>query len=276
MRSRSVESITKEVQALSAQGVREFNLVAQDLTAFGTDTGKGRLVDLLRSIDATKAASWVRLLYAYPVGVDDELLKAIVELPSVCDYLDVPLQHASERVLKTMKRPVGRFGSRRFVEYVKTQAPQIKLRTTFIVGFPGETEEDVRDLEALVGDGHFESVGVFTYSPEQGTDAYSMSDQISEKEKRARRDRIMLAQQKIRVKRNQEYIGQELDVLVDGQHEETELLLSARSRFQAPEVDGNVLINDVVEGLGEIAAGHLGRVMVTDVSGYDLVGTLVK
>jgi ribosomal protein S12 methylthiotransferase len=117
---------------------------------------------------------------------------------------------------------------------------------------------------------------VFTYSPEQGTDAYSMSDQISEKEKRARRDRIMLAQQKIRVKRNQEYIGQELDVLVDGQHEETELLLSARSRFQAPEVDGNVLINDVVEGLGEIAAGHLGRVMVTDVSGYDLVGTLVK
>jgi ribosomal protein S12 methylthiotransferase len=175
-----------------------------------------------------------------------------------------------------MKRPVGRFGSRRFVEYVKATAPQIKLRTTFIVGFPGETEEDVRDLEALVAEGHFESVGVFTYSPEQGTDAYSMSDQISEKEKRARRDRVMLAQQKIRVKRNQEYIGQELDVLVDGQHEETDLLLSARSCFQAPEVDGNILINDVAEGLGEISAGHLGRARITDVSGYDLVGTLVK
>lgn len=276
MRSRSIESITKEVQALALQGVKEFNLVAQDLTAFGTDTGKGRLVDLLRSIDATGSAAWVRLLYAYPVGVDDELLKAIVELPSVCDYLDVPLQHASESVLKSMKRPVGRFGSRRFVEYVKATAPQIKLRTTFIVGFPGETEEDVKDLEALVSEGHFESVGVFTYSPEQGTDAYSMADQISEKEKRARRDRIMLAQQKVRVKRNQEYIGQELDVLVDGPHEETDLLLSARSRFQAPEVDGNVLINDVAEGLGEISAGHLGRVKITDVSGYDLVGTLVK
>jgi ribosomal protein S12 methylthiotransferase len=276
MRSRSVDSIVREVQALGAQGVREMNLVAQDLTAFGTDNGSAKLVDLLRAIDATKSAEWVRLLYAYPVGVDDELLRAIVDLPSVCNYLDVPLQHSSEAVLKSMKRPVGRFGSRRFVEYVRATAPEIKLRTTFIVGFPGETEEDIKDLEALVADGHFESVGVFTYSPEQGTDAYSLKGQISEKEKRARRDRIMLAQQKVRVQRNQEYIGQELEVLVDGPHEETELLLSARARFQAPEVDGNVLINDVAEGLGDVAAGHLGRVAVTEVSGYDLVGTLVK
>jgi ribosomal protein S12 methylthiotransferase len=275
MRSRSIESIVREVQALGAQGVREMNLVAQDLTAFGSDATGGRLVDLLRAIDATHAAAWVRLLYAYPVGVDDELLRAIVDLPSICNYLDVPLQHASERVLKSMKRPIGRFGSRRFVEYVRATAPEIKLRTTFIVGFPGETEEDIRDLESFVQDGHFESVGVFTYSPEQGTDAYSLKDQVSEKEKRARRDRIMLAQQKVRVQRNQEYIGSELDVLIEGPHEETELLLSARSRFQAPEVDGNVLINDVAEGLGEIPAGHLGRVAITEVSGYDLVGTLV-
>lgn len=276
MRSRSIESIVREVQALGAQGVREMNLVAQDLTAFGTDTGKGRLVDLLRAIDATQSAAWVRLLYAYPVGVDDELLRAIVDLPSVCNYLDVPLQHSSESVLKSMKRPVGRFGSRRFVEYVRATAPEIKLRTTFIVGFPGETESDIEDLEAFVKDGHFESVGVFTYSPEQGTDAYALEGQISEKEKRARRDRIMLAQQKVRVQRNQEYIGRELEVLVEGPHEETELLLSARARFQAPEVDGNVLINDVVEGLGEISPGHLGHVAITEVSGYDLVGTLVR
>jgi ribosomal protein S12 methylthiotransferase len=274
MRSRSIDSITREVTALGAQGVKEINLVAQDLTAFGSDRGLERLVDLLRSLDATKAVRWIRLLYAYPVGVDDELLKAIVELPTVCNYLDVPLQHASERVLKAMKRPIGRFGSRRFVEFVRANAPEIKMRTTFIVGFPGETEEDIADLERFVAEGHFESVGVFTYSPEQGTDAFDMGDQISEKEKRIRRDRVMLAQQKVRIERNAEYVGKEIEVLVEGPHEETDMLLSGRIASQAPEVDGCVLINDIVEGLGEVVGGHFGRVKITEVSGYDLVGTL--
>jgi ribosomal protein S12 methylthiotransferase len=214
-------------------------------------------------------------LYAYPVGVDDELLRAIVELPSVCKYLDVPLQHASERVLKAMKRPIGRFGSRRFVEYVREKAPEIKLRTTFIVGFPGESEEDVAELERFVLEGHFESVGVFTYSPEQGTEAFEMKDQLSDKEKRMRRDRVMLAQQKVRIERNSEYIGKEMEVLVEGPHEETDMLLAGRISSQAPEVDGCVLINDVADGLGEISGGHLGRVRITEVSGYDLVGTLI-
>lgn len=275
MRSRTIESIAREVQALGAQGVREINLVAQDLTSFGADKGE-RLVDLLRQLDASKAAAWIRLLYAYPVGVDDELLSAIVELPTVCDYLDVPLQHSSEEVLRAMKRPIGRFGSRRFVEYVRATAPAIKLRTTFIVGFPGETEDDIKDLEAFVADGHFESVGVFTYSPEPGTAAHDLTGQIPEKEKRARRDRVMLAQQKVRVARNQEYIGKRIEVLVEGPHEETDMLLSARTRFQAPEVDGSVLINDVAEGLGGVESGHLGAVEITEISGYDLVGTLVS
>lgn len=279
MRSRSIESIVREVQALGAQGVKEINLVAQDLTAFGTDidaggTGATRLAALLRALDAAKAVSWIRLLYAYPVGVDDELLDTIVSLPTVCDYLDVPLQHASERVLKAMKRPIGRFGSRRFVEYVRSRAPQIKLRTTFIVGFPGETEEDVAELEKFVAEGHFENVGVFAYSPEQGTAAFEMGDQISEKEKRIRLDRIMLAQQRVRIARNEEYIGQELEVVVEGPHEETDLILSGRTRFQAPEVDGSILINDIDESLGVVASGHLGRVEITEVSGYDLVGRL--
>lgn len=275
MRSRPIDSIVQEVKALSAQGVKEINLVAQDLTAFGTDTESGRLVDLLKALDEAKAAPWVRLLYAYPVGVDDELLNAISNLTSICTYLDVPLQHASEDVLKAMKRPVGRFGSRRFVEYVRSKAPEIKLRTTFIVGFPGETEEDIQQLVDFVAEGHFESVGVFTYSPEQGTTAFDLPDQISEKEKRVRRDRVMLAQQKVRIAKNEEYIGKELEVLVEGPHEETDMLLAARTRFQAPEVDGTVLINDVEEGLGEVKGGHLGRVRITEVSGYDLVGTLV-
>jgi|694.fasta_scaffold08410_5 ribosomal protein S12 methylthiotransferase len=275
MRSRSIESIVREVQALGAQGVREINLVAQDLTAFGTDRSE-KLVDLLRSLEQAKAAAWIRLLYAYPVGVDDDLLSAIVGLPSVCDYLDVPLQHSSEEVLRAMKRPIGRFGSRRFVEYVRSKAPQIKLRTTFIVGFPGETEQDIKDLESFVADGHFESVGVFTYSPEPGTAACDLEGQVPDKEKRARRDRVMLAQQKVRVARNQEYVGKRLEVLVEGPHEETDMLLSGRARFQAPEVDGVVLINDVAEQLGTVEAGHIGQVEITEISGYDLVGTLVS
>jgi ribosomal protein S12 methylthiotransferase len=158
---------------------------------------------------------------------------------------------------------------------VRGRAPGIKLRTTFIVGFPGETEEDIAELERFVAEGHFESVGVFTYSPESGTPAADLEDQVSPKEKRARRDRIMLAQQKVRIARNAEYIGQELDVLVEGPHEETDMLWSARTRFQAPEVDGSVLVNDVMDTVSGIAAGHLGRVRITEVSGYDLVGTLV-
>jgi ribosomal protein S12 methylthiotransferase len=276
MRSRSIESVVREVQALGAQGVREINLVAQDLTAYGTDNNAGKLVELLRAVDATKAVQWMRLLYAYPVGVDDELLDAVIELPTVCNYLDVPLQHASEAVLKRMKRPIGRFGSRRFVEYVKGRQPGIKLRTTFIVGFPGETEADIKELEAFVAEGHFENVGVFTYSPEQDTPAFDMDGAVPDKEKKARRDRVMLAQQKVRVRQNQEYIGKEIEVLVEGPHEETELLLSARTRFQAPEVDGTVLINDITdETLRNVSAGHLGRVRVTEVSGYDLVGELI-
>jgi ribosomal protein S12 methylthiotransferase len=276
MRSRSIESVVREVASLGSQGVKEINLVAQDLTAYGTDLGGGRLVDLLRQLDKAETMKWIRLLYAYPVGVDDELLDAIVQLPSVCNYLDVPLQHSSERILKEMKRPIGRFGSRRFVEYVRGRTPEVKLRTTFIVGFPGETEEDIADLERFIADGHFESVGVFTYSPEQGTPAFDLKGQVSEKEKKSRRDRLMLAQQRVRTERNKEYIGKELEVLVEGPHEETDMLWSGRTRFQAPEVDGTVLINDIKESCTNgVGSGHLGKVIITDVSGYDLVGELV-
>jgi ribosomal protein S12 methylthiotransferase len=275
MRSRSIDSVVREVTALGLQGVKEINLVAQDLTAYGSDSKGETLTQLLQTLEQTKAMPWIRLLYAYPVGVDDELLAAIEQLSSVCNYLDVPLQHASEDVLRNMKRPLGRCGSRRFVEYVRSKAPSVKLRTTFIVGFPGETESDIQQLEDFVAEGHFESVGVFTYSPEPGTPAAELAGQVSEKEKRSRRDRVMLAQQKVRVARNAEYIGQELEVLVEGPHEETDMLWTARTRFQAPEVDGAVLINDVSDGIVEVAAGRLGRVKITEVSGYDLVGTLI-
>jgi ribosomal protein S12 methylthiotransferase len=274
MRSRSIESLAREVSSLGAQGVREVNLVAQDLTGFGRDTREGNLGLLLRKLDATKAVDWIRLLYAYPIGIEKDLLDAIVELPSVCNYLDFPLQHSSEPLLKAMQRPIGRFSPRRIVEFIRNYSPQILMRTTFIVGFPGETENDIDDLEAFIREGHFLNVGIFTYSQEQGTPAGGMSSQIESSIKEARRERLMLAQQEVVTKRLEGFIGQSVEVLVEGLHEETDLLLTGRTRFQAPEVDGTVIINDIAPGLGEPAVGSMGMARVTEVVGYDLVATL--
>ena len=276
MRSRAHDSVLGEVAALAKNGVREVNLVAQDLTDFGADRReRGALVTLLRDLDRMQSVEWIRLLYAYPVGVTQELLETIVELPRVCNYLDIPLQHASEAVLRRMQRPVGRFASRRLTEFIRKTAPQIHIRTTFIVGLPGETDHDIDQLEAFVREGHFENVGVFTYSREDGTPAAEMDGQISEKEKRVRRSRIMLAQQEVAQRRLEQRIGSTLKVLVEGPHHETDLLLSARTFWQAPEVDGVVLINDALVDISQDLSGRFGNVRVDAVSGYDLVGTLV-
>lgn len=277
MRSRAIDSVVREVAALGEQGVREINLVAQDLTAYGSESGPGGLSKLLRALNEAGSVDWIRLLYAYPIGLDDELIDTIVSSPRVCNYIDVPLQHSSEAVLRAMKRPIGRFASRRMVEALRNRAPQIHIRTTFIVGFPGETEEDIQDLEKFILEGHFTNVGVFTYSPEEGTKAFDFSGQIDEKEKKSRRDRVMKAQQIALTKRLQGFVGTDVDVLIDGTHEDSDLILSARAYFQAPEVDGQVIINDV-EGLtlASVSTGHLGRAKITEVAGYDLVGTLIR
>ena len=206
--------------------------------------GKSSVAALLRSLDEKTRIKWIRLLYAYPLGINEELLRTIRDLPSVCNYLDVPLQHASERILRDMKRPLGRFSARGVVDLIKKTTPEIAVRTTFIVGFPGETEQDVLELEKFVRESSFSSVGVFTYSKEQGTPSFDLPGHISEKEKNARREQIMLAQQDAQAERLKQYLGQQIEVLVDGLHEETELLFTARSRFQAPEVDGMVIVND--------------------------------
>ncbi len=281
MRSRELASIVREVKALGAQGVREVNLIAQDLTSYGADRKGPALVDLLRAIDETKALPWIRLLYAYPVGITDELLKAIVDLPSVVEYLDIPLQHVNLDVLTQMKRPLGRLSPRALVESIRSKAPSIQLRTTFIVGFPGETEEAVTELEGFIAEGHFASVGVFTYSPEPGTPSAEFDSQITDRAKTSRRNRLMRAQQKVVAKRLQGYIGKTIEVLVEGAHEETELLVTGRARFQAPEVDGVVIINDVITpagaaevDLGALPIGQIAQVEITGVAGYDLLGSL--
>jgi ribosomal protein S12 methylthiotransferase len=174
-----------------------------------------------------------------------------------------------------MKRPIGRYGARKIVEFIKETAPEIALRTTFIVGFPGETERDIQDLEDLVSNGNFSNLGVFTYSSEKGTPAAEMDGQVSEQEKEDRRARIMAAQQEVVQKRNESMLGSTQRVLVDGPHEDTDLLLSGRLEQQAPEVDGVVIINDIEDSARVIQAGDFVDVEIREVAGYDLVGCAV-
>jgi ribosomal protein S12 methylthiotransferase len=276
LRSRSIESIRNEVKTLGQAGVREVNLVAQDLTHFGFDRKEdGRLIDLLKALDADKAVDWIRLLYAYPVGTDEALIQAISELPSLVKYIDIPLQHSSERILKLMKRPIGKYSPRAIVEMIKATAPHIQIRTTFIVGFPGETKEDIDDLVAFVREGYFSNVGVFTYSPEKEAESFHFEGHVTKKEKELRRKRVMAAQQEVAFAANAAYVGQTIPVLLEGPHEETELLFSGRASFQAPEVDGTVIINDSDVDLEQLV-GEIVPVEITEVSGYDLVGRVVR
>ncbi len=275
MRSRSIESIVSEIKDLKDLGTKEVNLIAQDLTSFGKDTKKGDLTKLLQEIDKT-GIDWTRLLYAYPVGATDELLTNIVNLKSMVNYLDIPLQHMSEAVLKSMKRPLGKLHPRVLTEHMRKKFPEIVIRTTFIVGFPGETEADVKELESVVAEGHYGSVGVFEYSQEEGTPAGAMENQISDEVKKERKERVMLAQQNAISKINKDYIGKRFKVLLEGTHSDTDLLLTGRTPFQAPDVDGMVLINDLGDfDANDVKNGNFYEVEITDSVDYDLVGKLV-
>lgn len=289
-RSRPLQSVTTEIQELVAMGTKEINLVAQDLTAYGSDFPGNRayqsqLPKLLDEISKLSGDYWVRLLYAYPIGVTEELIQKISAIPQICNYLDLPLQHISGNVLKAMRRPLGERGTRQLIEKIKTLAPQIALRTTFIVGFPGETEEDVDRLEEFVRSGFFFHVGVFTYSQEAEAVSYHYSDQVPEELKNERRARVMEAQQEMVQRQLRSFVGRQLKVLLEGDHVETDLLLTARAEFQAPETDGEIIINEIDEDTldeneenGSSRAelkGKFSTVEITDVAGYDLVGTLI-
>lgn len=275
MRSRAPQSVLREIASLRDAGVKEINLIGQDLTAYGDDLKDDTdLPTLLRMIEkeSRNGIPWIRLLYTYPLGINEDLLNAIVESESVANYLDLPLQHSSESVLSRMKRPLGKFAPRKLIPFIRDKAPQISLRTTFIVGFPGETEKDIEDLEDFVREGHFTHVGVFTYSKEEGTPSFELDGHISEKVKKERRERIMSAQQEVVGDRNEDSVGETLEVLIEGTHPDTDLLYTGRSRFQAPEVDGCVIIND---SDGPINVGEIATVMITEVAGYDLVGKAI-
>lgn len=284
-RSRSIESVVNEARALLADGVRELNLIAQDLTAYGSDfagarPGRAALCDLLEQLNALGDGEqfWIRLFYAYPVGTTERLIRQLVELPNVCPYLDIPLQHISRTMLKAMRRPLGQNGTRRLVEMIRTIAPEVALRTTFIVGFPGETEEDIAELEEFVREGHFMHVGVFTHSHEEESAAANLPGRLDEEIKQERRERIMLAQQQVLQQKLQQYVGRRERVLITGAHDETDSLLVGRIGHQGPEADGETIINDMSESLHEGALssldGTFATAEITGVAGYDLLATL--
>jgi len=283
LRSRQIESVVQEFETLAANGVREFNLVAQDLTAYGTDFPQNRgikseLPTLLKALDERAPTdTWIRLFYAYPVGTTDELLEQIIGSSSICNYFDIPLQHIASPVLKRMRRPLGAKGTRRLVEHTRATYPELHLRTTFIVGFPGETEEDVAELEAFIAAGHFTHVGVFTYSQEEEADSYSYSEQSDDSVKEERKARLMQAQQAVVAKRLESLVGSTQRVLVDGFHQETDLLLSARCAWQGPETDGEVLINELPESVAaESFRGTFVDVQIEATAGYDLVASFAE
>ncbi|MEO8501526.1 MAG: 30S ribosomal protein S12 methylthiotransferase RimO [Vicinamibacteria bacterium] len=273
-RSRRPEDIESEVRRLASQGVREIVLVAQDSTRYGLDLGqRGALAPLLRRLGAIEGVRWIRVMYAYPATVTDEILEAIATEERVVKYVDMPLQHASDAVLRRMKRPTGKGNLLGMVERVRRKVPGVSFRTTFIVGFPGETDDDFRQLTTFVEQAEFDHLGVFTYSDEEGTAAFDLEGRVPARLKKARQAELMRIQKRISLRRNKARVGRRVEVLVEGPHPETDLLLAGRLASQAPEIDGAVLITDPGEtppGRGEFVTCE-----ITKGHAYDLEARIV-
>lgn len=270
LRSRSIPSLVSEATKLAGIGVKELSLVSQDSTAYGRDLRDGTdLGGLLRGLAKVDGIEWIRLHYAYPIGLPESLLTAIADEPKICKYLDMPLQHASGPMLKAMRRGVTRSGQERILDRVRQYVPDIAVRTTFIVGFPGETDADFEVLCDFVRDQKFERVGVFTYCQEDGTPAARLPNQVPDDVKAARQQTLMGIQAEISRQRLQRWVGQTVPVLVDGVSEEHDWVLSGRMRTQAPEVDGQVFFDDPPE---DIQPGQIRQVRITKTADHDLVG----
>ncbi|HXH05107.1 MAG TPA: 30S ribosomal protein S12 methylthiotransferase RimO [Vicinamibacterales bacterium] len=270
-RSRPHDSILREARALAARGVRELILVSQDTTFYGIDRGeRGALARLLRALDGIEGLEWIRLLYLYPTTIGDDVLDAMAECAKVCRYVDLPLQHASDGILRRMRRPGTRRTYERLLDRIRRRVPGVALRTTFIVGFPGETERDVDELCAFVRDMEFDHVGVFTYSHEEGTAAGALADDVPARVKRERRDRLMALQRRLVARRQRTRIGSRLRVLVDGASPEHPLVLQGRHEGQAPEIDPVVYLTDADPEA--LPPGRMVEVEIVGARGYDLVG----
>ena len=271
-RSRPMEKVLAEARTLVAGGVKELNLIAQDITGYGRDLEGGitleRLIEELAKLDGL---AWIRLLYAYPDGITDGLVQLLRDEPKLCKYLDIPLQHISDPVLTRMNRRSSEGQIRSLIKRLRETVPDIALRTSLIVGFPGETDEDFNKLLHFVEEAQFDRLGVFCYSREEGTPAATMADQVSERVKRERYRKLMRAQARVSFKRNRRLIDTAEQVIIEGYSEETELLLKGRSSRQAPDIDGQVYIT-----AGQANVGDIVSLRITDSSDYDLIGEIVS
>jgi ribosomal protein S12 methylthiotransferase len=269
-RSRPGESIVREARALAARGVKELLLISQDTTFYGIDRReRGALARLLRELNAVDGLEWIRLLYLYPTTIDDETLAAMAECDKVCNYIDLPLQHASDAVLKRMKRPGTRQHYDRLLDRIRQRVPGVALRTTFIVGFPGESEADVDELTGFIGDHAFDHVGVFTYSHEDGTSAFQLDDDVPARAKRARQSRVMGLQKRLVQKRQRERVGQRARVLVDGPSADHDLVVKARLATQAPDIDASVYLTECDPSA--FRPGDFAEVEIVGSQEYDLI-----
>ena len=270
-RSRPFDKLLREAGELAANGVIELNLIAQDITAYGRDLANGESLEaLIEELAKLSGVRWIRLLYAYPDGIRDSLVRLIRDEDKVCKYLDIPLQHISDSILKQMNRRSSEAEIRHLIEKLRAEIPGISLRTSLIVGFPGETDEDFRKLLHFVEDTQFDHLGVFCYSREEGTTAAEMPEQVSERIKRERYKKLMRAQTRVSFKRNRRLVNTMEQVIIEGYSEETELLLKGRSSLQAPDIDGQVYITAGTANVGDIVT-----LRITDSSDYDLIGEIV-
>jgi ribosomal protein S12 methylthiotransferase len=274
-RSRRFESVIAEAEQLARSGVREITLIGQDTTCYGEDFGlKDGLALLLEKLAGIEGLRWVRFLYAYPNKITGRLLETIAAHDKICSYIDVPLQHASPTALKRMKRGGGTDIFLRSIEKMRRTIPGVTLRTSFIVGFPGETEKEFEELCEFVREAQFDWMGAFGYSDQDGATAFALDDKVSPREIERRRKHLMQMQQRISKKKKKSLVGREFDLLLEGTSEESDLLLEGRTSMHAPEIDGKVLVNDTPDDLTP-KAGEFYRCQITESHDYDLVARIL-
>ena len=267
-----MEQLLKEAEDLAEKGVKELILVAQETTVYGKDLyGEKKLPELLKKLAQISGIRWIRVLYCYPEEITEELIQTIKEEPKICHYLDLPIQHASDRILKRMGRRTTQEDLRRIIGHLREEIPDICLRTTLITGFPGETQEDHEELMRFVDDCEFDRLGVFTYSPEEDTPAAGMPDQIPEEVKEDRRAELMELQQDIAFDKAEAMTGRELEVMVEGKVADENAYV-ARTYKDAPGVDGYLFLNTEET----MMSGDFAKVRVTGAAEYDLIGELTE
>jgi ribosomal protein S12 methylthiotransferase len=275
-RSRRFESVISEAERLARSGVREITLIGQDTTCYGEDFGlKDGLALLLEKLARVEDLRWIRFLYAYPNKITGRLLETISANEKICSYMDVPLQHASPSVLKRMKRGAGAEVFLRSIEKMRRAIPDLTLRSSFIVGFPGETEKEFEELCDFVREAQFDWMGTFSYSDQEGADAYGLDHKLSSREIERRRKHLMEIQRRISRKKKKTLVSREFDLVLEGTSEETELLLEGRTSMHAPEIDGKVFVNDFPPDITP-ETGTFYRCQITEAHDYDLVAKIVS